>query len=475
MSLVGKTKIQLFDAKTGELEREVESSNMVTNAVKNILSPHLSVLFGESDNWDGFFSNISPIYKTLFGGIMIFGNRLEENANYIIPNQADRESLVGYGGQCSSLTGNNYRGDYNVSESTVLANGATHVWDFTTEQSNGVINSIALTSSWGGEAGWNTNNPDLAKTLIPVIAGNEMNTQLLADVDDRRVENAARYSYLSGNTSFYLHRFFMDGDNICFVGANYDSKVFKFYTKPLNSSASLLSKLSNRVGLPSSYTSYTASRTGEQYEGIAAGANRAVFYDVSGTTLYLMEVKLVNNVPTFSEYTYTLTGVSMRTSGYSDSEFVFVDDDYLYILTYNDKLLKIQRANTAVRSEIPLPSTLLSKYGTCLGMFQGSLFVADSNMDTSGRASIYLLNSDGVSWSRVPFATYGNDYNLHIYNNSLVKQPYCLVTRDNNKADDGSTYQCILSPYLATINNLDSPVVKTSSQTMKLTYTITNQ
>src|SRR5574344_777806 len=131
MALVGKTKIQLFDAKTGELEHEVESSNMVTNAVKNILSPHLSVLFGESDNWDSFFSNISPIYNTLFGGVMIFSKTLEENANYIIPNQADREALVGYGGQCASLTGNNYRGAYNVSESTVLANGATHVWDFT--------------------------------------------------------------------------------------------------------------------------------------------------------------------------------------------------------------------------------------------------------------------------------------------------------------------------------------------------------
>ena len=33
-------------------------------------------------------------------------------------------------------------------------------------------------------------------------------------------------------------------------------------------------------------------------------------------------------------------------------------------------------------------------------------------------------------------------------------------------------YPCVREPYLGSINNLDSPVVKTASQTMKVTYTI---
>ena len=34
-------------------------------------------------------------------------------------------------------------------------------------------------------------------------------------------------------------------------------------------------------------------------------------------------------------------------------------------------------------------------------------------------------------------------------------------------------YIALLMPYMATINNLDSAVVKTSDMTMKITYTLT--
>ncbi|MCD7717206.1 MAG: hypothetical protein LUI39_12275, partial [Lachnospiraceae bacterium] len=34
-------------------------------------------------------------------------------------------------------------------------------------------------------------------------------------------------------------------------------------------------------------------------------------------------------------------------------------------------------------------------------------------------------------------------------------------------------YLALLTPYLATINNLDTAVVKTSDMTMKITYTLT--
>lgn len=33
----------------------------------------------------------------------------------------------------------------------------------------------------------------------------------------------------------------------------------------------------------------------------------------------------------------------------------------------------------------------------------------------------------------------------------------------------------LYTPYLATINNLDTPVIKTADKTMKITYTITEE
>jgi hypothetical protein len=44
----------------------------------------------------------------------------------------------------------------------------------------------------------------------------------------------------------------------------------------------------------------------------------------------------------------------------------------------------------------------------------------------------------------------------------------------NNQGNKRSEHIILKDPrYLATINNLDEPVVKTASQTMKVTYTIT--
>jgi len=72
----------------------------------------------------------------------------------------------------------------------------------------------------------------------------------------------------------------------------------------------------------------------------------------------------------------------------------------------------------------------------------------------------------------------GNAYNSYYYAYSGTNMlpvhswgPYTLFANSN------SSYQGLLlhvrTPYLATINNLTTPVTKTSAQTMKITYTIT--
>ena len=51
--------------------------------------------------------------------------------------------------------------------------------------------------------------------------------------------------------------------------------------------------------------------------------------------------------------------------------------------------------------------------------------------------------------------------------------PVTLRVRSPYSGDNlNMCYPCVREPYLGSINNLDSPVTKTASQTMKVTYTI---
>ena len=60
MALKGHAKIQLFDAKTGELTDEVENDNLVTNAVKDVATS----IIRDWINWpsDEGIKFSSPLY-----------------------------------------------------------------------------------------------------------------------------------------------------------------------------------------------------------------------------------------------------------------------------------------------------------------------------------------------------------------------------------------------------------------------------
>ena len=145
--LKGTTTIELTDVKSGQV-RKITHENMVTNCVNDMLKNAglhpASATFQAYDLGDSIAEN-------LFGGIFLWKNRLNENANdYMIP--ADNE-CVGYGCELSNNTENNLMGSYNTSESGSLENGYRHVWDFTTNQGNGEISAVSLMPRITGQLG----------------------------------------------------------------------------------------------------------------------------------------------------------------------------------------------------------------------------------------------------------------------------------------------------------------------------------
>ena len=144
--LKGKTKIELTDVHTGEVE-VIEEENMVTNALQYIFNPM------------GFVKAADPMYtteyvyyyQTLTGGLLLLNKALEEKEDNVnLPSDVEQTGCAVYGKQNTS--DQILRGNYNATESEIdLENRRVkYVYDFSTSEGNGTIACVALTHALGG-------------------------------------------------------------------------------------------------------------------------------------------------------------------------------------------------------------------------------------------------------------------------------------------------------------------------------------
>lgn len=131
--LKGHVRIDLHNHKTG-LKDRYEQENLITKAVDYITPFYIS-------GGATLTNMLLPLYKRALGGIMLFDDLLTESRDNIwLPSDAH---LVGFAGQTQTF--DDLQGSLNTSESSVGSTGATTVWDFATNQAKGLIKSVALT------------------------------------------------------------------------------------------------------------------------------------------------------------------------------------------------------------------------------------------------------------------------------------------------------------------------------------------
>ena len=149
MALKGSAKIELVNA---DGTREVvEHGNMITDAVNDLLySPR-----GEQSNILRMCNNGDNFIEQIFGGILLFKHRLsDDKSDYYIPSidTTGYANLSAYGGLDAE------RGGFNQIESGLQDDGSYNlVWDFSTSQANGVIQSIGLCPNLMGKIGLSSN------------------------------------------------------------------------------------------------------------------------------------------------------------------------------------------------------------------------------------------------------------------------------------------------------------------------------
>ena len=202
--LKGIATIQLFDAKTGELQQEVKEENMITNAVEECLNWPEYIASGLDVNENRsqrLVSYRNSIADNFFNGVLIYRDPIEENAEKIMPPFDNPE--IGHAGDVTSAV-LDHQGTYNSTESGNIENGIRRVWDFATDRANGKISCVCLTSRAGGTLGeWRQQSYQMGGNIFTSSTFDTSDGNYLAIKEDTKEDF---YSVLHNMQIFYMEQ-----------------------------------------------------------------------------------------------------------------------------------------------------------------------------------------------------------------------------------------------------------------------------
>ena len=511
--LKGKTTIQLFDAKTGKMTDEVTKGNLVTNAVRNALGGAFNQL-ASGNVWSWGMGGTDSLYKlpegknfaqALYGGVLVFSKPITEDVDHCLPSIEEIKTFIGCANQSASNTGNTFRGSINSSESEVGKDYVKFVWDFNTDQCNGDIASICLTSDCGGAGGYGCDaKADSLKGLSlrdfysgrfwDASAGADLNYHAYGALISAKGwdSNGGKCAYIDGD---YLHVIYRGSDNKQNIskvlskakfglglvdGFNYgDIKSSEVIDTGITAYIDIAYTSKDHAfcqGDDGSYTEYklvkysgngVAERITIPVSNINSALN-AYFGETGNRACLNWQTKVIHN-----DKLYTVTG-----------QFNFDD------LTTHPNKLRVWILNfdgTYTFKDIAVTSKLITLlagtsrrggyYDVGLGglfkSYRGSLvYVAPD--EANGRAW-FLVDDDGTMHTSA-FMVDNHICNYSNYclddNTDLIPNPYIEINM--HSAYPLRLYVPLLvSAYLGTINNQETVLTKTADKTMKIIYTLT--
>ena len=416
--LHGHVRVETRSRWTGRVVDSQEKDNLVTNAVQQLMQ---QLPWAAVSNSNLAFQTpnvlLSPIPARALGGLLLFDNTLTESAtNMDFPSSA---KLVGYAGQ-EADDSDALRGSYNGNESLFVSNGFTTVWDFATSQANGTIASLARTSS----TFFNT-----SPFFFISGSGNNVNGYfLLAAYSGHTFSNV----YLLGYDKTNNYLYFAPTANSTIDGTSYNyNSIYR--------AKFIFDKLGLIGGIPPvsqiSLVKTLTSSDGNQY------AYNFIYDEYANNFLYLSGNTL--HIVSASDGTHT-------TKTLGGSGVLTVTENYYWRGPSSETVYRITKSNTADVESYPTGTNLLSY-----------LIPAKNDIIFLYGSRYAVMYPDGT----IKMLGSGNSPSGMI--RSVGDWFYSLVSN----ATSNNVF--IKNTYLGTIANLDSPVTKTSAQTMKITYTLT--
>ncbi len=464
MRLRGNMVIELTDENTGTVER-IEEENMVTNAVNHILGLNPMGIFykvaGEYDTMMIWNDRLLPVCPNMIGGILLYSDPLTEDADNIYP-PTDRLP-VAYASNDVNAMANVERGSLNLTESKPIDNGYRFVWEFTPSQGNGTIAAVALTSARGGKNAYGS--MDVSNTaflqLMETRLGSQENTELaeLYSVVEVDFEHDLMYSMTYKDQSVILKKKRLP---VFSVGLN---ERLDDTTTPVLEETVIHCNVFHFFSGYTPYGDFLDGHDGYWY-GFSNQANSS-----GDATVYWIKIKKDDH--SMAEGTWTLSNVHMKSVGsFKVDTYVerasrgVIRNGYLYIHSYDDTgMYKINLNNVADVTLIPFGFTCANRpLGQSSGT--GATYMVMVNDLLIGYD--YLIKPDDTV-----VQTAGN-YKFNYITTPLFQyKEFAFCWGGNYGTDCRIAY--LVTPYLASINNLSSAVVKNTDKTMKITYELTEE
>ena len=458
----GHMDIYLTDVKTGKVE-EVHEDNMMTNALQEYFRNY------------GFmnYPNISlnNLVVLLLGGVMGFDDEIEENAS-IIRVPAGKRMI--FNGSVGTVNNGNPTelGSYSATESGWQQDGSyVQTYDFSTSQANGTIACVCLTGQNYGKYGeGNTTSLTRLPQAIQIfdLIGNTpafycKGTIIKVDVSDSSIYTFALEDFEEEQ-----------GGEIVTVKKGvirkYRFPITKINIKGSLQSPVLLSETQKNIDDELK----TATIMSQSVNGnllIWNVSNGAPVWGSGDWVQYLWTITPSGNITrqtVINTYGEDLHGLQ---AAYFDGDYCFFIDAYSGVLDSTTVYVWNRRTNAI--TSISNPGGTYSPKG---GAWRTRL--ANAGWDIvhgsgDGRIVTSGMYQDGGNGFVVD-AILGEAWPCN--RNSTLKYhqtpfPNMLLAHDKISNEDSHIYRS--QSYIASINNLDNPVVKTSEKTMKVIYRIT--
>lgn len=457
-NLHGHTKIILTNTKTGEQEI-VEKDNIVTSFIADVFENNI---FGGAN-----YADLTPL-RNLFGGVLCFEDELNTNAK-LVPSELDNR-ITAHAGQTSHSSTSTTRGNPNGALSGEIQDGKgyKYVWDFATNQGNGTISSLALCHMWGGDYG-----------LKPIEAiANEY--PLVLSSNKSKSLNGTRYN--DHYTDQYTCLLKVDLANETGLHAYLNGSTLTITEVAVNF---IKQGINNDLGGTTVIDTHDITLTrsfNRQYASVCTDGTYIYVTEPSGEnghTLYMNKIAI--GTWTASDVSITNNDMSLGYLRYYRDTVkavtinrVNVSDGYIYVLA--STLRTYYKINLTNTSDVTLLDSLLESD------ISDALFGLNEISEGVLVGSGYMINGNMVYPTTIPSGL-KIAYDYFGYDSNVI----CRLIRDGSKfyvwtyLYDGTgdyrvnEYNAIGFPafYLGTIQNLPSPVVKTSDKTMQIQYSLT--
>ena len=495
MALKGTTKIELTNVKTGDKE-VIEKDNLVTNVISDLLNMNpWGLLYQYGSSYEGIFF---PLCPNLFGGILLYEDALEENpAKYYAPMD---NLLVGYSSNDINEGTDVKRGSMNQTESGRLEDGSGYrfVFDFATSQANGTISSVGLTSKWGGVGGYGSIE-DTEKNHIfcphsnsfegsnPVHSEREQLLQA-STVSIDYENNIGIYALVTGPNTIEVGRYHIPFNTMGLLTV-FNGKVCNSYESTLIETNTFASKLTSNVFYGTLIDGDDGYIWGFQHkdnaEGNSSGKATVLWIKINKDDFSFTEGSFEVDAQLYKFGHYTAVELA-NSNAPAAVNYSIIKDGVLYAIKYNSDSLMY--GVYAISLSNPTDVKLLT-------FDDGAGYAFNPSSSSSSSTSYYYYYKTAVNEIN-GVVQYRNGYinggKLHRGDNNgqyaaadscaalgsvpkpgLNHGPFKLVPlayqyKTNYYYFDFRIF--IMFTYLATINNLPTPVEKTADKTMKITY-----